>query len=80
MAYCKLRVYRGPEDKLQNATEYPNAKSCTTVPVGEVLSLLAHAVDSQRAWLDDFEDDDMTISSDLYEVLMAYAHFQRPVA
>jgi hypothetical protein len=41
---------------------------------------LAEAVRSQRTWLADFANDEVTISADLYEVLMAYQHFRRPVA
>jgi hypothetical protein len=41
---------------------------------------LADAINSQRTWLNDFEEDDVTISSDLYEVILAYQHFRRPVA
>jgi hypothetical protein len=35
---------------------------------------------SQRVWLSDFEDDDITISSDLYEIILAYQHYRRPSA
>ena len=49
-------------------------------PLGEVLPLLLDAARSQRAWVDDFADDNISISSDLYEVLLAYQHFRRPSA
>jgi hypothetical protein len=45
-----------------------------------VLPLLADAMASQRTWLQDFENDDITISADLFEVLMAYQYFRRPSA
>jgi hypothetical protein len=51
-----------------------------TVSVGEVLPLLADALASRRTWLRDFEDDEITITADLYEVLLAYRHFRRPSA
>jgi hypothetical protein len=51
-----------------------------TVPLEEVLPLLADAILSQRTWLHDFEDDKITISTDLYEVLLAYRHYRRPSA
>ena len=35
---------------------------------------------SKRTWLKDFEDDEITISRDLYEVILAYQHYQRPSA
>lgn len=81
MAPRHLKIYRGPEDhETVTAVEpSPVAKPCVTVPMGEVLPLLADAVDSQRTWLEDFSEDEITISADLYEVLMAYQYF-RPVA
>ena len=42
--------------------------------------LLADAVQSQRTWVRDFEDDEITIPMDLYEVLLAYQHFRNPSA
>jgi hypothetical protein len=51
-----------------------------TVSLGEILPMLADAVQSNRTWLGDFTDDDVTISSDLYEVILAYQHYRRPSA
>jgi hypothetical protein len=51
-----------------------------TVPLGEIFPLLADAVRSERTWLRDFSDDEITISSDLYEVILAYQHYRRPSA
>ena len=50
------------------------------VTLGEVLPILADAVASDRTWLSDFADDEISISSDLYDVLQAYRHFRRPGA
>jgi len=41
---------------------------------------LVDAYQRQRTWLRDFDDDAVTISSDLYEVLIAYQHYRRPSA
>lgn len=79
MARNRLRVYYGPEE-MPTITEGTSAQQMVKVPVGEVLPLLLEATRSQRAWLEDFSDDEMTISSDLYEVLLAYQHFRRPSA
>lgn len=76
-----LRIYRGPgEDTLEDQTVRSANQHEITVSVGEVLPLLADALASRRTWLRDFEDDEITISSDLYEVLLAYRHFRRPSA
>ncbi len=77
-----LRIYRGPED---DAPEVPAVRmsadnQSVTAPASQLLPLLADAVRSQRTWLADFANDEVTISADLYEVLMAYQHFRRPVA
>lgn len=84
MAPSRLRVYHGPEEAaLASATESRISiplRETVTLPLGEVLPLLADAVKSRRQWVGDFHDDDITISSDLYEVLLAYQHFRRPSA
>lgn len=77
MPHCRLRVFRGPENEDLTTRRSSND---VTVPVGDLLPLLADAVASERTWLSDFEEDEMTISSDLYEVLQAYRFFRRPSA
>ena len=74
MAHPQLRVYLGPADSCEPeiaATSEP-ARNDVTVTLGDILPLLADAVQMQRAWLQDFENDPVTLSADLYEVLMAY--------
>jgi hypothetical protein len=46
----------------------------------EILPLLSDAVRSDRTWLRDFAEDEVGISMDLYEVLLAYQHYRRPSA
>jgi hypothetical protein len=50
------------------------------MPLREILPLLADAYESQRTWVRDFEDDQVTLSADLYEVLLAYQYYRRPSA
>ena len=81
MARSQLRVYYGPQNELSAVvSEAQQTKDTVSVPLGEVLPLLADAVRNQRTWLRDFNDDQITISSDLYEVILAYQHFRRPSA
>ena len=82
MAMRKLRVYTGPEIESTSRTLLQEVARANTVKVtlGDVLPLLADAVASDRTWLTDFADDEMTISSDLFDVLQAYRHFRRPSA
>ena len=86
MASSRLRVYYGP-DEIAGETMAAVADSATlpmrdtvSLPLGEVLPLLMDAVKGRRQWVGDFFDDEITISSDLYEVLLAYQHFRRPSA
>ena len=79
MVRNRLRVYYGPDEVLA-ATPEESARQMVTVPVKDILPLLVEAARTRRPWLDDFSDDELTISSDLYEVLLAYQHFRRPSA
>lgn len=74
-----LRVYYGPEEEVQTAA-FDRPTESVSLPVGEILPLLADAVQSDRTWLRDFDNDEISISTDLYEVLLAYQHYRRPGA
>ncbi|MCX7424099.1 MAG: hypothetical protein NTW96_00425 [Planctomycetia bacterium] len=78
----RLRIYDGPREGTGgvNLAETTQAHQTVTVPLAEVLPLLRDAVQSQRTWLRDFEDDEITISMDLYEVILAYQYYRRPSA
>jgi len=79
MARCQLRVFHGPE----TSSPKPDAsarQNTVQLRLGEILPLLADAVRSERTWLRDFEDDEIAISMDLYEVILAYQHCRRPSA
>lgn len=82
MSPSHLRLYYGPEDDptTVGVADAPTHQKTVTVPLTEVLPLLADAFQSERTWLRDFEEDEVTISTDLYEVLLAYQHYRRPSA
>jgi len=76
-----LRIYYGPEG--ESTAVLSQQKTCgdtVTVPLGDVFPALIDALESGRTWPHDFADDEVTISSDLYEVLLAYRHYRRPSA
>jgi hypothetical protein len=76
-----LRVYYGPQDETSaGATADPTQANQVSVSLGEILPLLVDAVGSRRTWLRDFADEEVSISMDLYEVLLAYQHYRRPSA
>ncbi|MCP4190475.1 MAG: hypothetical protein GY768_07585 [Planctomycetaceae bacterium] len=79
MATSHLRVYHGPNDTTSTATEC-GLENEVSVPLREILSTLADAVQCNRGWLRDFENDDVKISTDLHEVILAYQHYRRPSA
>lgn len=87
MASRPLRVYYGPETEPERSTlpfqrggmdnRYTER---VTVPLREILDTLTEAVQRRRGWVEDFADDDVTIPTDLYEVILAYQHYQHPSA
>lgn len=82
MSKGRLRIYYGPStpNAPSSQEELPAPRHTVEVPLGEVLPALADALRTRRGWLNDFEDDLVTISSDLYEVILAYQHYRRPSA
>lgn len=80
MQASHLRVYYGPQEEAGNVAVAESHQQTVTVPLMEVMPLLADAVQSERTWLRDFADDEVTISMDLYEVILAYQHYRRPSA
>ncbi|MGD0654689.1 MAG: hypothetical protein ABSA16_10125 [Thermoguttaceae bacterium] len=80
MNACHLRVYYGPQEETAKNSATDTHRETVTVPLMEVMPLLTDALQSQRTWLRDFADDEVTISMDLYEVLLAYQHYRRPSA
>jgi hypothetical protein len=80
MVRSQLRVYYGPQNEVSTTSQAKESQDSVSIPLGEIFPLLADAVRSQRTWLRDFEDDQITISTDLYEVILAYQHFRRPSA
>ncbi|MDH3718243.1 MAG: hypothetical protein OES79_08985 [Planctomycetota bacterium] len=78
MSASQLRVYYGPDENTATATK--TVTGTVSVPLGRIMPLLAEAAQSKRTWLEDFGDDEVRISEDLYEVILAYQHFRRPSA
>jgi hypothetical protein len=63
-----LRVY--PPSKEADAPSTPEAS--VRVSLGELLPLVALAHRKNYLWLQDFLDDEVAITEDLYEVLRAF--------
>ena len=78
MAQPQLRVYYGPTESARR-TKSEVARECVSVPLGEILPALASSVRTRRTWVRDFAEDEVTISTDLYQVIMAFQNL-RPSA
>jgi hypothetical protein len=63
-----LRVYPLPKDEDEPVTQEPTLH----VRLGDLLPLVALAARHNYLWLQDFLDDEVVITTDLYEVLRAF--------
>lgn len=63
----RLRLFTGDEPEV-----LPLQHPQVTVRLGDITRVLTEAARWNRTWLHDFEDDEVRVSSDLYEVLSAY--------
>jgi hypothetical protein len=70
-----LRVYPVPQDEPE--ADSPPAK--VRVRLGDLLPLVALAHRHNYLWLQDFLDDEVSITEDLYEILRAFRCY-RPSA
>lgn len=62
----QLRLFTGDEETLT----FPAPQM--RVRLGDITQALADASRWNRTWLADFQDDEVGISADLYEILSAY--------
>jgi hypothetical protein len=63
-----LRVYPSPPDSSCGAGQEPTVR----VSLRDLLPLVAIARRRNYLWLDDFLDDEVCVTPDLYEVLRAF--------
>lgn len=69
----RLRLFTGEAD------DRPEHEPNMTVRLGDITRVLSDAASWDRTWLSDFEDDEVRVSTDLYEVISSYSHL-RPSA
>lgn len=77
MAMSRLRVYAGPE--VEPDSECEATTPAVPIRLVELYPLLAQAFRDNFVWLRDFEDDELLVSSDLFEVVRAFSDY-RPSA
>ena len=71
----RLRVYPEPVESYDDTPE-PSVR----VRLGDLLPLIAVAKKNHYLWLQDFVDDEVAVTPDLYEVLRAFSYQRRPSA
>jgi hypothetical protein len=69
MATARLRVFPHPEEE-----EKDSSSPAIAIRLSELYPLLAQAYLDNYVWLRDFEDDQLLVSNDLYEVVRAFAN------
>lgn len=62
----RLRLFTGDDDVATATAEQ------VTVRLGDISRALRDATRWNRAWLDDFADDEVQVSPDLYDIISAY--------
>lgn len=71
-----LRVYPASLDTDDDELQDPSIR----VRLADLLPLLAFAKKNNYLWLQDFLDDEVTVTSDLYDVLRSFCDVRRPSA
>ena len=71
----RLRLFMGNEGPDGTESEPPQV----SMELKEFARILGDAINWDRSWLQDFDDEEVRLSADLYEVLTAYSQM-RPSA
>ena len=71
MATARLRVFPHPEDDSRGAADHTPS---VPIRLSDLYPLLAQAYRDNYVWLRDFEDDELLVSSDLFEVIRAFSN------
>jgi hypothetical protein len=70
MASARLRVFPpAPEE----SSDAPSAAPAVPIRLADLYPLLAQAYRDNYVWLRDFEEDELLVSNDLFEVVRAFA-------
>jgi hypothetical protein len=70
MATAQLRVFPHPEEEDRAELRSPGVP----IRLVDLYPLLAQAYRDNFVWLRDFEDEQLVVSSDLYEVVRAFSN------
>lgn len=70
MATAQLRLFPRPEDHSEDQGHAP----AVPIRLMDLYPLLAQAYRDNYVWLRDFEDDEVLVSNDLFEVVRAFTN------
>lgn len=69
MATARLRVFPRPEEDAHSRPHTPSV----AIRLADLYPLLAQAYRDNYVWLRDFEEDELLVSNDLFEVVRAFS-------
>ena len=72
----QLRVYPASLDTDLDEAQDPSIR----IRLADLLPLLAFAKKNNYLWLQDFLEDEVTVTSDLYDVIRSFSEQRRPSA
>jgi hypothetical protein len=70
MATAQLRLFPRPDDEAHDEVHAPSVP----VRLADLYPLLAQAYRDNYVWLRDFEDEQLLVSNDLFEVVRAFTN------
>ena len=70
MATCNLRLYPRSENDAAKTCEQ---EATVSVWLGDLYPILRQALRANHTWLRDFQDDEIRVTPDLYDVIRAFA-------
>lgn len=72
----KLRVYEAPDELEADELQDPSVR----IRLADLLPLLALAKKNNYLWLQDFLEDAVTVTPDLYDVLRSFSAYRKTPA
>ena len=75
MATCQLRVFPHVNDDL---SEINRQDATVSVRLGELYPVLEQALKINYGWIRDFEDDEIRVTPDFYDVVRAFLRVRPP--
>lgn len=72
-----LRVYYGPDDDRGLPLSQVKTNGSVEIPLKTLFETMTEATVQGLVWTEDFRDEKVSISTDLYEVIFAYRQMKK---